>query len=138
MLTEEQRGFLKELQQELNTQDHVCQADPRFWVVMERFNEPCWDEQADSYELVDADGDYRVIGTLSEPIEADGYSCVPTREVHRIAQNTMFLTLREAQEHISKNSYHYKHPYTYAMTAWRSPQVEQLIKILQEADWDGA
>lgn len=29
------RQFLKDLQYEMLTQDHVCQADSRFWVVMQ-------------------------------------------------------------------------------------------------------
>ena len=56
--------------------------------------------------------------------------CMP-----KIADNTMFLTLREAQEHIRLNDYHYLDPHTYGMTAWRSPQVEQLYKILHEVDF---
>jgi hypothetical protein len=44
----------------------------------------------------------------------------------------MFLTKRECKEHIERNHYHYNDTvHTYAMTAWRSPQVEKLIKILQ-------
>ena len=31
VLTEEEIRFLLELQKEMNTQDHVGQADPRFW-----------------------------------------------------------------------------------------------------------
>ncbi|OSA95655.1 UNVERIFIED_ORG: hypothetical protein B2H93_04340 [Clostridium botulinum] len=53
-----------------------------------------------------------------------------------IVQNTMFLTLRECEEHIKRNSYHYTKPHPYAMTAWRSPQVERLYKILQETNWN--
>lgn len=33
MLTEEELRFLLKLQKELNTQNHVGQADPRFWVI---------------------------------------------------------------------------------------------------------
>lgn len=32
-ITEEEIQFLKNLQHEMNTQDHVCQADPRYWVI---------------------------------------------------------------------------------------------------------
>ena len=137
MLTDEQREFLINLQDELNTQDTVCQADPRFWVVMERFSEPCWEDQADSWDLVPEDGEGPV-GTLTEAIDVDGFYCVPTHKVSRVAENTMFLTLREAKEHIRANGYHYKNPCAYAMTAWRSPQVAQLIDILQNADWADA
>ncbi|NFH00733.1 hypothetical protein FC831_10480 [Clostridium botulinum] len=56
------------------------------------------------------------------------------RDEETIVQDTMFLTLRECQERIKRNSYHYNHPY--AMTAFRSPQVEKLYKILQETNWN--
>ena len=32
-ITEQDIECLKQLQHEMNTQDTVCQADPRFWVV---------------------------------------------------------------------------------------------------------
>lgn len=32
-ITDEEIEFLLELQKEMNTQDHVSQADPRFWVI---------------------------------------------------------------------------------------------------------
>lgn len=70
--------------------------------------------------------------------DADNYNIVGYREGRdTIAPNTMFLTKQEAKTHIERNSYHYVEPHTYAMTAWRSPQVEQLYKILQETDWAG-
>ena len=51
--------------------------------------------------------------------------------------DTMFLTNREAKEHLKSNHYHYtSKAHTYAMTAWRSPQVEKLIHILQTADFE--
>ncbi len=137
MTTNEQRSFLKDLQHELNTQDTVGQADPRFWVVMCSKYEECSEDRADKYALYDSD--YDLLGYLDYPIhesDSNTLTCCPVRKVDYISENTMFLTLREAKEHIARNSYHYKDPYPYAMTAWRSPQVEQLIKILQEADWD--
>lgn len=54
-----------------------------------------------------------------------------------IKEDTLFLTKREAEEHLKRNSYHYNdtaHPF--AMTAWRSPQVERLYKILQNTEWE--
>ena len=134
-LTADDIDFLVSLQEEMLTQDTMCQADPRFWVVRESLDEPCWAEQADHYTLVTSDGDR--IGELDYYEENTGaFTCVPEHRVHRNAENTLFLTLREAQNHIARNNHNYHtdaHPY--AMTAWRSPQVEQLYKILQEVDW---
>ena len=54
-----------------------------------------------------------------------------------IVPNTMFLTKKEAKEHIEYNHYHYtKHVHTYAMTAWRSPAVSKLMDILMNHNWE--
>ncbi len=140
MLTADQKAFLKTLQEELNTQDTVGQADPRFWVVMCSEYRDCQDGMADKYAVFN-NRSADVLGYLDLPFdEEDGgnLSCYPVRMTDYIAENTMFLTLREAQEHIRLNGYHYKNPRPFAMTAWRSPQVCQLIKILHDADWDEA
>ena len=51
--------------------------------------------------------------------------------------NTMFLTEKEAREHLKRNCYHYSEDaHTYCMGAWRSPEVEKLWKILRETKWD--
>ncbi len=183
-ITADDIAFLNALQEEMNTQPHLCQADPRFWVVMTHEYRACaeddsidlvtfYTEDGDNYSMtfeqalktahksnvdfggddyaqeklydcylsIDADG---CIGWVYERdakkliekyAEARGVSvCFETREP-KIAQNTMFLTLREAEEHIVRNGYHYIDPHTFAMTAWRSPQVEQLYKILHEVDF---
>lgn len=134
MLTDEQRSFLKELQEQLNTQDHQMQADPRYWVVRETFYEPCWEEQTDEYEIVDDRGE--VLGHVSRQLDIGECECVPVHKVDRNADGTFFLTLKDAQEHIRDNYYHYRDPHTYAMTAFRSPSFEKLLGILQTVDWD--
>lgn len=57
-------------------------------------------------------------------------------DTYEIVPDTMFLTLRECEEHIKRNHYHYRQPHPYAMTAWRSPQVEKLYEILENVDFD--
>lgn len=180
-MKEEDIKFLKELQNEMNTQDTHCQANPRFWVVMQEVREygvdsdygidgtiitSCDDgelginandmeevfnwliedfeidcELADDFIyinnenediLVDVDD---VINYLKE-LGYDRYSVVNYRDREEIVQDTMFLTYKECKKHIERNSYHYNKPHPYAMTAWRSPQVERLYKVLQETNWD--
>ena len=64
------------------------------------------------------------------------FTVLPYRAREEIVQNTMFLTNRDCKEHIEANSHHYdKTAHSYAMTAWRSPQVDKLYKILLETDW---
>lgn len=62
---------------------------------------------------------------------------VPVKEESFIAPNTMFLTKEEAKRHLKANHYHYSpKAHTYAMTAWRAPKVQNLLKILETFDWD--
>lgn len=151
--------FLKNLQLELNTQETDCQANPRFWVVAQHEWQPCWREQFDAYHYTNGEGDYfdtfeefkgylLEYGYIDQEVydEADcledlpnyyEYDQIPMKKIHVIKQNTMFLTKRECQEHIKRNKHHYNDTvHTYAMTAWRSPQVEKLIKILQTENFD--
>ena len=55
-ITEDEIRFLKELQKEMNTQDNLGQADPRYWVIRdfdkvygERLNNP------DGFTVYDSD-----------------------------------------------------------------------------------
>ncbi|CAM2142543.1 conserved hypothetical protein [Paraburkholderia tropica] len=61
---------------------------------------------------------------------------IPERKVHIIQPDTMFLTKAEAKRHIKLNKHHYtSEAHTYAMTSWRAPKVERLLKILETFDW---
>lgn len=67
-------------------------------------------------------GDVRIVGISNGPLAYP---------------NTMFLTEKEAREHLERNYYHYSEDaHTYCMCAWRSPDVEKLWKILRETKWD--
>lgn len=180
-MNKEDIEFLKNLQNEMNTQDTCCQADPRFWVIMQKkriygINE---DYEVtgtiitsnDDFELeIEIDDTKSIYNFLIEELEVDcelvdgyiqvynddedvlydkddlinflesegydEYSLVNYRDDEEIVPDTFFLTKRECKEHIKRNRYHYKNPICYAMTAWRSPQVERLYKILQETNWE--
>lgn len=185
--TREDIEFLSALQQEMNTQPHVGQADPRFWVVqvssyreasdvddIDRviiFDDQEWIE-VDRMTLDEAmkaayraevevggkeyaedvigefglslcsDGEFfgkfsgNSKGFVERYAKACGYVAFFETCERKIAPNTMFLTLREAQEHIESNRHNYEDPRPFAMTAWRSPQVEQLYRILHEVDFN--
>lgn len=54
---------------------------------------------------------------------------------YRISQETgCFLTKRAAKRHLKANHYHYRNGHTYAMTAWRNPEFERVLNILQTMD----
>lgn len=167
-------SFLKELQQELKTQEIDCQASPRFWVIRDRKTVACWEDQADYMGLYDDEGevcdirdllgyvleerDYLEVedkdveelneiystGILLDSELLDWYRkyiddsarLVPCKEEFYIVPNTMFLTKKEAQEHIESNRHHYTTKvHTYAMTAWRAPKVKRLLEILETFDF---
>ncbi|MCD8011613.1 MAG: hypothetical protein LUG99_00275 [Lachnospiraceae bacterium] len=103
-------------------------------------------EHGFSHEFVlrykDEDGDdcfeYLDIDELNEFLDENGTDCEVFGQSKRsvVYPNTMFLTEKEAMEHLEANDYHYsKDAHTYCMTAWRSPDVERLWKILQEVEW---
>jgi hypothetical protein len=167
--------FLKELQTELKTQEHDCQAAPRFWEIMDheyRMTAEGYHDRVSVYDPFPADT-YEVeefckrildeedsiipldeINNLKEIMAKDDYSKVEDliewieenckdvtvfyeKEEGVIKQNTMFLTKQEAKDHLEANSHHYSNKaHTYAMTAWRAPKVERLLKILETFDWD--
>lgn len=185
-ITKEELDFLSDLQHELNTQDHVGQADPRFWVIMGQekqvvpsgyeddvvlYDDDAAEELADSIDDIikflnekfkDDDEPWEITQECSsytikskEDDEYDEYLC-DLEELEewlhehnythctfhyysckpKIYPNTMFLTEKTAATHLRQNDYHYDATaHTYAMTAWRSPEVEKLIKILQTVDF---
>lgn len=75
---------------------------------------------------------------IENHLNDDGYfSKVFVKEESFIRPDTMFLTKEEAKRHLELNHYHYtSKAHTYAMTAWRAPKVDQLLKLLQTFDWD--
>lgn len=180
-------GFLEQLQHELNTQPHLCQADPRFWVIRDyEYREATESDEIDAVELFeDGEGEimsleeavmraykdeldfggedhakewledkwlkldengavqpqYLLADTFKDVVEDyaehNMMKCAFLTKQWKIVANTMFLTLREAKDHLETNYYHYTNEArTYAMTAWRSPDVAQLIKLLHEVDFN--
>lgn len=171
--------FLKGLQEELNTQDTVCQASPRYWGIMNYRTVPAHEDyNATRTEYIHNDGDHTAFDSTSdlneflsdyylddlegreyrelkgmledgthfdglweyveEHLNDDGYfNKVAVMEEESIVQGAMFLTKAEAEKHLELNHYHYsRKAHVYAMTAWRAPKVERLMKILETFDWD--
>ena len=209
-LTKDDLEFLEELQHEMITQDTVCQAAPRFWVVkgskIEYTGKDYGEEEALIYdtdtlaynlkeavkyfkqtiEEYEEDFDVKItleqnkefsyevyklividttIDTSSEEyieheeikyineyitdiselvqaleeakiIDENMFEIAYYKEIGYIYPNTMFLTNRSCKDHIKRNYYHYSSDaHSYAMTAWRSPEVEKLWKILDNINW---
>jgi hypothetical protein len=173
--------FLKDLQHEMLTQDTVCQASPRFWVVMQTVKDYWVDDNINGMFIYSSnDGEGVFEGDLAELtewiMELDGvedcsfetfsidfnykntkfsiydvndlqnfldqyddgnYQAGYYRNRDEIVEDTMFLTVRECKEHINANKHNYNETVrSYAMTAWRSPQVARLYKILENTNWE--
>lgn len=151
-LTQDDLVFLKELQHELNNQPTLATADPRFWVIRDyKYREAIDGNDIEAVELFE-DGEGEIIGLWEavsraykdeldiggeEYAENNELGCVFLTKQWAIVPDTMFLTLREAEEHLKANYYHYTTgAHTYGMHAWRSPEVAQLIKLLHTVDFD--
>ena len=191
--------FLKKLSETMKTQEHDCQAAPRFWVVAQSVKEYVGEDYGSHVDLVTEDGDtvienanvknvvdyfmkeysdevkerritinytpsYCDIFVLDKEngeaeeeetlfdvddvirffeehdIISDSYYRTVCYNINdaSICPDTMFITKESCKNHIRLNGYHYHNPHTYAMTAWRSPEVEKLWKLLEETDWEKA
>ena len=191
--------FLKKLSETMRTQEHDCQAAPRFWVVAQSVKEYVGEDYGSHVDLVTEDGDtvienaniknvvdyfmkeysdevkerritinhtpsYCEIFVLDKEngeaeeeetlfdvddvirffeehdIISDSYYRTVCYNINdaSICPDTMFITKESCKNHIRLNGYHYHNPHTYAMTAWRSPEVEKLWKLLEETDWEKA
>ena len=68
-ITKEEILFLKELQKEMNTQDTVCQADPRFWVIEGSERVYTGAEYANNSCMIASDDGTVIADTLEEAIK---------------------------------------------------------------------
>lgn len=163
--------FLKDLQHTMLTQDTICQASPRFWVVMQTIREYGIEDGYEDGSCIIKDNEVNYEGDILKIIKElieEGYNIdyvldnkdiyidhnkiwdidelvdyldetfkvVNYKDKEEIVPNTFFLTNEECKKHIKANHYHYNNPRSYAMTAWRSPQVEKLYNILENTNWD--
>lgn len=112
--------------EELEDENIVFIDNGRFYTAMFKDDEE--ESIFCSEELLDFLKEHDVI--------TDDYEITYYRNVHHIYPNTMFLTNRSCKEHIRANHYHYNEDaHSYAMTAWRSPEVSRLFDILDKIDW---
>lgn len=126
-----------ELQYFFNDGDHVVFED---FNHLKEFIEEHYEEDIDDelrWHLNNEDFEF-LWQYITNNLNDDGYfDSLFVKEEEFIAPNTMFLTKAEAKRHLELNHYHYtSKAHTYAMTAWRAPKVEKLLKILSDFDFD--
>jgi hypothetical protein len=103
-------------------------------LAIQKLKEKFPDDFEDGYEvslIFDMDDLEEFISYHDLPVKILQYQIIPI-------YSNIFSTQKAAEEHLRANDYHYNdNATTYAMTAWRSPEIEQLWKILREVDWEG-
>ena len=100
-ITEAEIRFLKKLQHEMNTQDTVCQADPRFWQIISKDGVPTSPEYSDRTIIYDTDEGTVVSRSIDEAIQylidtiegIDGYS-YPEDKIPALFKVDGILTVR--------------------------------------------
>lgn len=67
----------------------------------------------------------------------DEFDYLLITRVGKVAQNAMFLTDKEAHEHLESNAHHYSHDaHVFCMTAWRNPALYDFMKALKDIDFE--
>lgn len=93
-----------------------------------------YEELKDEWEFVDIDNVDNVVDFantyLRNPYKQDFVGWIDERRELSDATGC-FLTKRAAKQYLDKNYYHHNNGHTYAMTAWRNPEFERLLNILQ-------
>lgn len=156
--------FLINLRHELNTQENDDNADPLYWGIIEDVKRPCYDGCGDGvfavyegesyYEneidslkesLVDSDTDEGLLQEIKEAtilrelydIFCDEIELFEYEDTYEVTNSTgAFLTKKEAKRYAETYYYNHKNARTYAMTAYRNFELERLLKILKETNWE--
>lgn len=92
--------------------------------------EPEWEE---SFSLGDMNEVYEWLENVTG--YADVYRKANYRETEQVVKGPIFLTRKAAQEYCKRYGYNHKNPRPYAMTAYRSPEIERLWAIIEHTDW---
>lgn len=97
----------------------------------EYFSDSCNGEE---WEMVKESNSLEEIHEFLKDIEID--STYTGYQKNHEYENS-FLTRRACEMHIKRNHYHYKTPVVYTNHAWRNPEFERLMQIVQKfADHD--
>lgn len=104
----------------------------------ERIKE-CYEDEMieDGYDPIEYDVDIEdLIDKVNDYLKSSEFELFHVVKESFIVPNTMFITKKEAKEHIKMNHYHYtSEVHTYAMTAWRAPKVAKLLRVLESKNY---
>ena len=164
ILTKEDIEFLQNLAHELKTQDTACTAKPVYYSIFQKDKEYGIDQDyadgmcvggdegetfLDEGELIQWIMDCYTVSDdqkldledldLEEIVDycKDNKICELTYTGYRNIEkhDGIFITNKALKEHVAKNYYHYKeNPVSYAHHAWRNPEFERLLEIVEKFD----
>jgi hypothetical protein len=148
-ISEESFEFLKNLVNEMKTQDRACTADPYFYVVQELVTRPAYDgcgsetRYATDWNdglvtkdsiLEDINDNSELGGKTLEELVDEGI--ITEYEVDEEYENTdncnVFFTKKAYEEHIRRNGHNLCCPRPYIYHAYRNSEIENLFKAIKE------
>jgi len=147
---------LKEIAEEIRTQDNLATADP-FFILFDIEKVPSNQDYTDKFEYIWVEPDHELGETREELIEAfkekemelpkdvetmsygDFNSWVVEHEdidfwyyVEKWRFQGVFFTKKSAEAHMKANNYHYYKPFVYCVSLWRNPEMQTIRKALIE------
>ncbi len=159
ILTEDDFNFLKELGRELKTQDTLYTAKPIFWQIQQKdivvgvdydYSEGSCLIIGDEYEMItdiveaknflidNYDISARQLKHINELEEIESFcnkreiQCKYTGYIEKEKYDNAFLTRKSLEKHIELNHYHYKNPVRFCSAAWRNPELQRLLEIVEK------
>jgi hypothetical protein len=140
-LSNEQTRFLVELTEKLIRQDNRATQYPLFVIQIDKkaYGDSSWCSDAERKEDYDRN---LMCGNCQEKWDknidvpdycedCDGDCFVWFNVEQEFDLNSgVFLTAEACEEHIRRNHYHYTNPKSYAVSAWRNPEMQEILKIL--------
>ncbi len=141
----EDEKFLLELGYKMNAQDNRMTQFPLFVIqhtvrVPSYFHEMEYDDCERKEDIEDEDlcescrklrseGDE--IPDNCENCDSECYNYWKNEEQFDLEAG-VFLTAEACEDHIKLNHYHYNNPKSYAIGAWRNPEMQNLLRILSK------
>jgi len=147
LMSQEDLDFLKDLANEMRTQNRAGTADPYFYVIQTTKHLPAPPDYGERTVRVDWSGDPTVYRTKEEFSEyfKQTNDPRPEDEIDRaweelevfgehdvIVEDNVFLTKKGYLEHVELNGHNLRTHEVYIKHAWRNPEMGRLIKIIKE------
>ena len=136
----EQEKIIKEFLTQMAEQDNRCTAFPYFYVIKTKESHAVGRDRNDIDETFACAEDYDDIELYNddwETVDPEEYKELPEKErtkvyvVYHYVEKGMFLTDKDAKDHLRLNHYHYsKDAYTYVKHAWRAPDLHDFLRAL--------